>query len=264
MSIDFPTNTVALIIAMMIGSASGSWLILSQGLRRLAIAPHVRRRWRWGAAIVLLVWLLGPLAFALNAPDGALLATPAIITLLGLGTLVGILSLLISPLFRQLLRTVPETWLVSIHATRLGGLLFLALMDMKLLPAEFALPAGYGDMAVGLLALGLVSLLAQRKPYAHALAIGWNVLGLLDFVGALTTGILFIGPFAAQVAASGVSLLYLNYVLIVPSFGVPLYTLLHVYSLFQILSARRDATKQGIGEPVQTLGSLEEQLSAHT
>ncbi len=142
-----------------------------------------------------------------------------------LGTLAGILPLLISPVFRQIVRAIPETWLVGIQAIRVAGFLFLALMDMRLLPAEFALPAGYGDVTVGLLALG---------------AIGWNALGLLDLVSALTTGIIYIGPFAAQVAASGGSPLYLNYVLIIPSFGVPLFALLHVYSLFQILSARVD------------------------
>ncbi len=157
-----------------------------------------------------------------------------------LGTLAGILPLLISPVFRQIVRAIPETWLVGLQAIRVAGFLFLALMDMRLLPAEFALPAGYGDITVGLLALGVVYLLANRKPYARALAIGWNALGLLDLVSALTTGIIYIGPFAAQVAASGGSPLYLNYVLIIPSFGVPLFALLHVYSLFQILSARVD------------------------
>jgi hypothetical protein len=88
--------------------------------------------------------------------------------------LAGILPLLISPTFRQIVRAVPETWLVGIQAIRVAGFLFLALMDMKLLPAEFALPAGYGDVTVGLLALGMVYLLANRKPYARALAIGWK------------------------------------------------------------------------------------------
>jgi hypothetical protein len=125
-------------------------------------------------------------------------------------------------------------------------------MDMQLLPGEFALPAGYGDMTVGLLALGMVYLLAQRKPYARVLAIGWNLLGLLDFVGALITGILYIGPFAAQLAASGISPLYVNYVLIVPSFGVPLYTLLHIYSLFQLVSARAGKTTPGLEAPPHT------------
>src|SRR5262249_7585979 len=116
------------------------------------------------------------------------------------------------------------------------GFVFLALLDMKLLPAEFALPAGYGDMIVGLLALAVVYSLAKRKPYARAFTIAWNILGLLDFTTALTTGNIYLAPFASQLAASGISPLYLNYVLIVPTFAVPLLTVLHLYSLVQMLS----------------------------
>ncbi len=35
MSIGFPTNTVILIIAAMVGTGIGSWLILSEGLAKL-------------------------------------------------------------------------------------------------------------------------------------------------------------------------------------------------------------------------------------
>lgn len=138
------------------------------------------------------------------------------------------LPLLISPVFRQIIRAVPETWFVGIHAVRIGGFFFLALVDMKLLPAGFGLPAGYGDMTVGLLVFGIVYLLARRKPYARTLAMGWNVLGLLDFVVAIATGFVYLGPFSGQIPASGVSLRYLNYVFIIPSFGVPMFSLLHI------------------------------------
>ena len=64
------------------------------------------------------------------------------------------------------------------------------------------------------------------------------MLGLLDFVSALANGVSSIAPFAIQLQAAGVSLAYLNFVLIVPAFGVPLYALLHVFSLFQLVSSR--------------------------
>jgi hypothetical protein len=186
MSIGFPTNTVVLIIAAMIGTGAGVWLSLSQGLRQVLASAQARRLWRWGTAIVLIAWLLVRLALSVYPPRGAVLGAPIIITFLVVGLLAGTLPLLISPVFRQIVRAIPDTWLVGIQAIRVAGFLFLALMDMKLLPAEFALPAGYGDITVGLLALGVVYLLATRKPYARALAIGWNVLGLLDLVSALT------------------------------------------------------------------------------
>jgi hypothetical protein len=249
MAIGFPTNTVVAIIAAMIGASAGAWFSLARGIRHVSLAPRIQRRWRWGAGIVLLTWLLVVLGLAVNPPDGAVLGALYVVAFLGLGLLTGLLPLLLSPTFRQIIRAIPATWLIGIHAIRLLGFLFLALMDMQLLPGEFALGAGYGDMTVGLLALGMVYLLAQRKPYARALAIGWNLLGLLDFVGALATGILYIGPFAAQVAASGVSPLYVNYVLIVPSFVVPLYTLLHIFSLFQLVSTRGGKTTPGLEAP---------------
>ena len=58
----------------------------------------------------------------------------------------------------------------------------------------------------------------------------------------LTTGLSLVGTFAGQVAASGIAPSYLNYVGIVPSFGVPLYILLHIYSLYQIRWAQANST----------------------
>ena len=43
----------------------------------------------------------------------------------------GILPLLISPVFRQIVRAMPETWLVGIHTIRVVGFVFLALLDRK-------------------------------------------------------------------------------------------------------------------------------------
>ena len=51
-------------------------------------------------------------------------------------------------------------------------------------------------------------------------------------------GIIYITPFAAQIALQGVSLLYLNDVFMIPFFGVPPLTVLHVYLLYQLLSTR--------------------------
>jgi hypothetical protein len=249
MMLGFPTNTIAAIVVAMIGTSTGVWFNLAAGLRQLAVAPRVEQHWRWGVAAIISTWLLVVLTVAWVAPGKSVVGAPYIATFLTLGLLVGTLPLLISPAFRQLVRAVPASGLIGVHVIRVLGILFLALLDMRLLPAEFALPAGYGDIAVGLLSLGIVYLLAKRKPYATALATLWNALGLLDFVSALASGIAFIGPFAAQLAAHGTSPLYLNYVLIVPAFGVPLYALLHIYSLFQLLSARAGKPTPGLDMP---------------
>ena len=68
MAIDFPTNTLLVIIMAMIGVAAGVWLLLSQGLSRAGVAPQASRALRWGIGSVLLIWLLLRLALALTSP----------------------------------------------------------------------------------------------------------------------------------------------------------------------------------------------------
>src|SRR5262249_12001828 len=157
----------------------------------------------------------------------------------------GFVPLALAPTSRQIVRPMPGTWLVGIHAIRIAGVLFLTLLDMKLLPPEFAVPAGIGDFITGALALVMVYVLATRKPHARALVIAWSLLGLLDFVAAIGTGVVFIRPYAAQLAASGVGVLYLNYVFLIPTLGVPIFAALHFYSLYQMLTARASKSLQG-------------------
>ena len=53
MAIGFPTNTVFAIITAMLGASAGAWFSLARGIGQLRRAPHIQRRWRWGAAVVL-------------------------------------------------------------------------------------------------------------------------------------------------------------------------------------------------------------------
>ncbi len=260
MLISFPTNTIILIVAAMFATGASAWFILSRGLRQLSLPKPVGQRWRWGIGVFLAVWLLARLALAMALP-GSGSVTLITFSSLAMGMLTGILAFSASPLFRQIIRATPATWLVGAHSIRIAGFLFLALEDMRLLPAQFALPAGYGDISVGLLALLTISLLAKDKPHARAWAIAWNLFGLLDLVTALATGLAFIGPFSRQLAGTGTSLAYLNYVLLVPSFAVPLFALLHVYSLFQLLTGGAGETGRDLEAPNQAMIFSEEGYS---
>jgi len=107
MTIGFPTNMVVAIIAAMIGASTSAWFSLARGIRHISLAPHIQRRWRWGAALVLLTWLLVVLALAVIPPDGAVLGAPYVVAFLGLRMLAGLLPLLLSPTFRQIIRAIP-------------------------------------------------------------------------------------------------------------------------------------------------------------
>lgn len=72
-------------------------------------------------------------------------------------------------------------WLVLFHLTRLfAGAYFLVLCQRSQLPCAFARAAGWGDIVVGVLALGVVS--AMRTGFAKTLLVVWNSIGLIDII----------------------------------------------------------------------------------
>lgn len=241
MAIDFPINTALLITVSMIGIGTISWFSLSQGLEQLSIAPGIRRGWRWGIAIVLVAWLVIRVGSAFFWPVRTVLSVPYVAGFVAVGMSLGLVPLFFSPIFRQAVAAISLSRLVGLQMMRVIGVFFITLLDMKLLPAQFALPAGYGDVIVGLLAMWLVYTLNTKKTSASTLIVLWTILGLLDLLIALTTGVTFIPAFARQVVASGGSVLYLNYVLLIPTYGVPLAVLFHIYTLFKLLGVRQQA-----------------------
>ncbi|SFW79712.1 hypothetical protein [Amycolatopsis australiensis] len=131
------------------------------------------------------------------------------------------------------------------HAVRVLGVLFLIAMVQGTLPAVFALPAGLGDMAIGVAAIVLARRWNRRR------AVWFNVFGLLDLVVAVTLGLLGglathpILPVSPSTAA--MSLLPLA---LIPTTVVPLDAALHVLSLARLRRATRSAAV-----PVPAVGS---------
>ena len=76
------------------------------------------------------------------------------------------------------------------HAFRHLGLVFLVpAVVAPTLPPAFALPAAYGDLLAGLLAL--LAMVALRGRWAVAIALAWlaNIVGALDLLHAFYRGI---------------------------------------------------------------------------
>src|SRR5215207_3138966 len=171
MTLAYPSHTLFVIVLFMIAAGTAAALTLAQGL-----APRARAAWLAGSAVVLGGWLLARLVLAIESPGGGVDFFPVSATFFGVSLALGVGALLLSPSFRHIVRAVPQTWLIGAHVTRVGGFVFLALLDMGRLPAQFALPAGYGDMTVGVLALLTAFALAKDAPYARTLAIAVNAL----------------------------------------------------------------------------------------
>ena len=143
---------------------------------------------------------------------------------------------LLSRTIREYALAIDPRLMMAIQAWRFAGIGFLALYVYGVLPGLFAWPAGLGDIAIGLTAPWLLTVLLREPSFAASRTfVIWNLLGILDLVVAPATGVL-----GAMRVATTSAMAHMPLVLI-PAFFVPLFFALHVSALLQ---ARRLGTTQ--------------------
>lgn len=198
--------------------------------------PGALRGVRSSVALALTVWFL--LVASLGAVGAFVtpLGRPPFPLAIGVGApLLGFFAWLrLSQSFRDFVLTLDLRLIAAMQAWRWAGLGFLSLYTYKILPAIFALPAGLGDMAIGITAPWMVIALIRRTGFAgSATFIRWNLLGILDLVVALSIGTLS-GILAAgsprEITTAPMETLPL---LLIPAFLVPLFLMLHAAALMQ-------------------------------
>ena len=141
--------------------------------------------------------------------------------------------------FREFVLTADLRLVAGIHAWRAAGFAFLALYAYEVLPGLFALPAGLGDIAIGLTAPWVVLALIRRPGFAASRTfVVWNLLGLLDLVVAVSTGALASGLDIVSVGEITTRPMTLLPLVLIPAYLVPIFIMLHLTALFQ---ARRVA-----------------------
>ena len=125
--------------------------------------------------------------------------------------------------------------LTAIQSWRVIGVMFLVFYAFGLLPGVFAWPAGAGDLAVGLAAPFVLLSMLRQSPTWRLRVLWLNVAGLLDFVGAVGTGVL-VSNNAIGLAADGAARVSLGSLplSLIPTFAVPLWTIFHIVSLLQL------------------------------
>ena len=133
-----------------------------------------------------------------------------------------------SPQFRQFLFSLNPRTLTIVQSWRIAGLTFLVLYTYGILPGGFALPAGLGDMAIGMTA-PLVALKFSNLNYRKSFIV-WQFLGIADLVTAVGSGVTsgFINPHGIQTTAMTVLPMSL-----IPTFAVPLFMILHFICIAQ-------------------------------
>ena len=198
--------------------------------------PSGRGGIRRAVAITLTVWLL--LVVSLGAagvfvgPPG----TPPLPIAIGVAAPLALFfaSLRLSRSFREFVLSLDLRLIAGMQAWRWAGLGFLSLYAHNVLPAVFALPAGLGDMAIGVTAPWIILALVRQPGFAaRGTFIRWNVLGILDLLIAVSIGAvsaLFATGAPGEISTAPMATLPL---LLIPAFLVPLFLMLHTSALMQ-------------------------------
>lgn len=136
--------------------------------------------------------------------------------------------------FRSWVRDLDLRLLTLLQTWRVAGLAFLALYAVGELPAGFALPAGLGDVAVGLTAPLVAVYVVGGGRWARRTYVGWTVFGIADLLLAVTLGV---------AGGSGVQSMASLPMSVVPTFGVPFTLALHAISLANAINGAQFADR---------------------
>ena len=183
---------------------------------------------------VLVAWFL----FALG---GSLLGVfdsgPRPPLLLGLAFVVPVAAFvacyLTSARFREFALSLDLRALSLAQTFRVVGIVFVILYFLGALPGAFALPAGWGDFAIGITAP--VVAWYWKRPFPYRTFIVWNVLGSLDLVNAMSLGVLAsaspVGILAGDVTTRLMGQFPLS---LIPTFFVPLLLIFHLVCFIRV------------------------------
>jgi hypothetical protein len=224
---DFPLFVTASVLVVAVFAVLAVAFVLNR------FAPgHVGR----SVGLALAVWLV---ATAFLASSGVYRpASDEAVPPIGIVLAVALATLGLAVAAVPQLRTVlgdpaAQPPLLALQVWRIEGIAFLVLLAVGQLPALFAVPAGVGDLTIGLTAPFMARNLHRRN-----LALAWNLFGLADLVLAISLGVTTNpGLLSLFVTTPTSELLTAFPMAIIPTFLVPLSIGLHVVSMRHVLSA---------------------------
>jgi hypothetical protein len=135
-----------------------------------------------------------------------------------------------------------EKTAILVQVYRIVGVFFLVESVQCRLPLGFALPAGLGDILVGFLAPWVAWRLGENQPHATTIGVAWNILGVMDLLGAVGLGILH-APTALGILASDLTTRAVTQypLCLIPFWVVPISLMLHFRSLWGLMRGQAQA-----------------------
>ena len=118
--------------------------------------------------------------------------------------------------------------LVAVHTWRILGVAFLWGVFQGILHPAFGIPAGVGDILVGVTAIPFAFFLRKGFSWSKYALVVWNVLGIADLVNAVSLGLITSPP------GFGVSTMTTFPWILVPTVGVPFALILHGIILYRL------------------------------
>jgi hypothetical protein len=119
------------------------------------------------------------------------------------------------------------SFLIAVHTWRILGVAFLWGVSQGILHPAFGIPAGVGDILVGVTAIPFAYFLRRGFGWFKYALVVWNVLGIADLVMAVSLGLITSPGF-------GISTMSTFPWILVPTLGVPLALILHGITLYRL------------------------------
>ena len=135
-----------------------------------------------------------------------------------------------NPLFesaKQLQYNKTTSLLVAVHAWRVIGIAFLWGVSQGILPPAFGIPAGVGDVLIGVTAIPFAYFLRKGFGWSKYALVVWSVLGIADLVNAVSLGLITASAFPGSTMTTSPWVL-------VPTVGVSLALILHGITLYRL------------------------------
>ena len=185
-------------------------------------------------AAVLLAWFLLALGGSLLGVFDSGPRPPLLLGLAFVGPVaVFVACYLTSARFREFVLSLDLRALALAQTFRVVGIVFVILYFLGALPGAFALPAGWGDFAIGITAP--VVAWYWKRPFPYRTFIVWNMLGSFDLVNAMSLGVLAsaspVGILAGDVTTGLMGQFPLS---LVPTFFVPLLLIFHLICFIRV------------------------------
>jgi len=239
-----PTYLWAITYAEVAGMAVATAYALYRGARAAGLGNRVSMTMGLGAALLFGGWLaVSSLVAGGGSYSSRLGHGIPWLPLAVLGFFVLLVSLTRVPLIRRALSAPgAQQRLLSPHSFRAAGIVYVIAMLLGKLPALFAVPAGFGDIAVGIATPWVARKLREGS---QARPVFWfTLLGIADLVSALTLGALTGFLKIVPVNPPGTLNAHLP-LAIIPTVGVPLLLAMHLTSLRVLV---RDRAADRVGE----------------